>query len=73
MKVIYPDMAFAGGAMAPMAPMPAMAMTNGMAPNPAPSSQLKEVGRVRTVFPETWLWTNASIGYFQHLLYTCNN
>lgn len=56
-------MAF-GGAIAPMAPMPAMAMTNGMAPNPAPSSQLKEVGRVRSVFPETWLWTNASIGYF---------
>ncbi|XP_052721975.1 CD109 antigen-like isoform X2 [Crassostrea angulata] len=59
--LIYPEMAF-GGAIAPMAPMPAMAMTNGMAPNPAPSSQLKEVGRVRSVFPETWLWTNASIG-----------
>lgn len=65
--MIYPEMAFGAGA---MVPMPAMAMTNGMAPNPPPSSQLKEVGRVRSVFPETWLWTNASTGYFLHLLYT---
>jgi len=27
------------------------------------TSQLKDVGRVRNVFPETWLWTNTSTGY----------
>jgi len=24
---------------------------------------LQEVERVRSVFPETWLWSNASVGY----------
>lgn len=27
------------------------------------SEPMREVDRVRNVFPETWLWTNASIGY----------
>lgn len=42
---------------ATMIPMPIMMST------PAPNFQLKEVGRVRSVFPETWLWTNRTTGY----------
>ena len=38
---------------------PAMNGING----PAHTSPLKEVERVRSDFPETWLWTNASVGY----------
>lgn len=34
-----------------------------MMSTPLPNFQLKEVGRVRSVFPETWLWTNRSTGY----------
>lgn len=26
------------------------------------NNNLKEPGRIRNVFPETWLWTNASTG-----------
>ena len=26
------------------------------------SQPLKHVGRIRTVFPETWLWSNTTIG-----------
>lgn len=63
-KDMYPEMAFGGGtatgALAPMMPV------NSMVPNPAPNSQLKEVGRVRSVFPETWLWSNATIGYIKN-------
>ena len=30
---------------------------------PGNNSPLKEVERVRSQFPETWLWTNTSVGY----------
>lgn len=30
------------------------------------SQNLKEVGHIRNVFPETWLWTNSTIGYIDH-------
>ena len=29
----------------------------------APSSNLQEVDHVRSVFPETWLWSNATLRY----------
>lgn len=29
---------------------------------------LKEPAKVRSVFPETWLWTNSTIGYFKDSL-----
>ena len=32
---------------------------------PAPSAALKTVDRVRNVFPETWLLSNASVGFAQ--------
>lgn len=46
---------------ATMPPTPLMMST--MMSTPLPNFQLKEVGRVRSVFPETWLWTNRSTGY----------
>ena len=45
---------------------PMMAMAGGAMPNPvAPmtatsASGMKSVEKVRTVFPETWLWTNST-------------
>lgn len=45
--------AAAGGAMPGVAP----------APNPASSSSLATVDKIRNVFPETWLWTNSTVGY----------
>ena len=27
------------------------------------TDQLQSVGRVRTEFPETWLWNSATVGY----------
>ena len=30
---------------------------------PNPNAQLKQVDRVRNIFPETWLWNNYSIGF----------
>lgn len=52
-----PEFAFAAGALAPNAG--GGIMTDSMASGPAP---LKEVGKVRSVFPETWLWTNSTVG-----------
>ncbi|KAK3100069.1 hypothetical protein FSP39_014251 [Pinctada imbricata] len=39
-------------------------MAPNMAPMPAkpPSNSLKSVDRIRNVFPETWLWTNKTVG-----------
>lgn len=31
-------------------------------PSPHHTTQLKTPSKVRTVFPETWLWTNKSTG-----------
>lgn len=36
----------------------------------AVSSDLASVDKIRNIFPETWLWTNSSVGYFY--IYVCN-
>ena len=51
----HPDFALAGG----MVPGKGTA-TGGSVPNLSP---LKDVERVRSVFPETWLWSNATLGF----------
>lgn len=62
---------------APMAagafmPQMAMASAGGGMPQPSPArGDLKQVGKVRTVFPETWLWTNSSTGYICKTLNHC--
>ena len=53
--------AFGGGggghAMAGMAP-------GGVAPSSGSTGPaLKTVDRIRNVFPETWLWSNANVGF----------
>ena len=55
----HPDFALAGG-MPPMAGSGTATGIGGSQPNPSP---LKSVDRVRSVFPETWLWSNATIGF----------
>ena len=35
---------------------------------PATSAALKTVDRVRNVFPETWLWSNASVGFVVQII-----
>ena len=55
----HPDFALAGG-MPPMAGTGTATGTGGSQPNPSP---LKSVDRVRSIFPETWLWSNATIGF----------
>lgn len=49
------------GGIAHFAPtaQPAVAFPNK---KPLGVQPLKEVGRVRSFFPETWLWTNTTIG-----------
>ena len=48
---------------------PGGAMHGGAVINPAPGTghnsngQLKQVDRVRNIFPETWLWNSYSIGF----------
>lgn len=34
-----------------------------VAPNSGSPAKTSPVTRIRKVFPETWLWTNSSIGY----------
>lgn len=54
-------MAFGG--IRPQAVAAPMQMASGMeVPTSTNTEPLKEVGRVRNVFPETWLWTNSSVG-----------
>jgi len=52
--------------------MRAPVMASGMAPDPEPnvaqSSDLATVDTIRNVFPETWLWTNSTVGYIYRLL-----
>ena len=46
--------------------MDALGGAGGVQPVPVPQTPkqpLKEASRVRSVFPETWLWSNATIGY----------
>ena len=43
--------------------LPGMMMPMPVAPEMGTSqASLQTVGRVRSFFPETWLWTNASSG-----------
>lgn len=51
----------ASGAMAGTGVMTG-SMTGGGSPPP-----LQAVGRIRNVFPETWLWSNATTGYMTWL------
>lgn len=55
-----------GGAIGGMMPMPIMPPTDmfgSPAGGGASPSSLQAVGRIRNVFPETWLWSNATTGY----------
>ena len=73
MMSTIPPMPYAGMTAAPgfMPMMPTaagmyatttMAMPQGAQGPNGESEQLKEVDRVRSLFPETWLWMNTSIG-----------
>ena len=59
-----------GGGFGPVDAL-AGAVAGGLHPVAVPQTtqtqQLKDVSRVRSVFPETWLWTNATIGYIFYL------
>lgn len=58
----------AGGAM-PMAFGGDMGAIPPAAPAAATQS-LASVDKIRNVFPETWLWTNSSVGYnIEHFLF----
>lgn len=59
-----------GGAIDGMMPMPMMpggASLTGATGGASPS-QLQAVGRIRNVFPETWLWSNATTGYYVNMI-----
>ena len=58
--MMRPQMGFGGGLM--MQPTPSSNL-NG----PDRGSNLKEVTKIRKSFPETWLWTNKTTGYFSLL------
>ena len=42
---------------------PSSSGVNTVAPQGQGHEELQEVEHVRNVFPETWLWTNASVRY----------
>lgn len=44
-----------------MVPAPQRGQTSAV------SSDLASVDKIRNIFPETWLWTNSSVGYFFYL------
>jgi len=57
--------------MFPLDPLPGFAFAGALAPNAGGAimtdsavapSPVKAVGKVRSIFPETWLWTNTSVG-----------
>lgn len=55
--------------MMPMPMMPGAAMTGtGTAAGGVSPSSLQAVGRIRNVFPETWLWSNATTGYYVNMI-----
>lgn len=62
-----------GGAIDGMMPMPMMpggaslAGATGATGGASPS-QLQAVGRIRNVFPETWLWSIATTGYYVNMI-----
>lgn len=45
--------------------LPAMG-TGGLDPS-STNAPLREVGRIRHIFPETWLWSNATLGFVKRL------
>jgi hypothetical protein len=49
-------------------PMAMMAMADRFEKQPHSTGGLKQVKQIRTEFPETWLWTNATTGYSVILL-----
>lgn len=53
--------------MMPMPMMPGGASLAGATGGASPS-QLQAVGRIRNVFPETWLWSNATTGYYVNMI-----
>lgn len=62
-----------GGAIDGMMPMPIMPPTDmfgSPAGGGASPSSLQAVGRIRNVFPETWLWSNATTGYYISIILT---
>lgn len=58
-----------GGAIDGMMPMPIMPPGSPAGGGASPSS-LQAVGRIRNVFPETWLWSNATTGYYISIILT---
>ena len=50
-----------------VAPAPGGAIPKGQAGGVS-NAGLKTVDRVRSVFPETWLWSNLSVGFVGHTL-----
>ena len=61
--MMRPQFAFGGGMMMPSTPSP-----NFNGPDRGSNSKLKEVTKIRKSFPETWLWTNKTTGYFALLV-----
>jgi hypothetical protein len=61
----YPFMAMAG-----MAPNAGGGLAPGMATGSGSGQALAQVDHVRSVFPETWLWTNTTTGYDVVLTYS---
>ena len=53
--------AFAG----PVAPEGAMPAPAPEADSSAPDSSLQQVDSIRQDFPETWIWTEESVGYIK--------
>ena len=44
-------------------PQPVLQPVPTAAPNPSKEQNLQNPTRVRSVFPETWLWSNSTTGY----------
>lgn len=59
-----PEFAFAAGAVAPNA---------GMIDASASGPSAPKAVTVRSVFPETWLWTNSTAGYLIRLIIDIGN
>ena len=57
----YPFAAMIDGPM----PVPGGAVINGATGGATPNTALKQVDRVRSVFPETWLWSNSTVGFVE--------
>lgn len=63
MFIDYPFAMVNGPMRGPGGAMPDGALTNTAGGTGSSFNvQLKQVGRVRHIFPETWLWSNAVVG-----------